>query len=174
MVHTVAVCSCGTGADASRVRCCVREGPLWEWPRLRMGVHLGFRLFRPKRRAMHGDGRSDREARDRVSRREFPVQIRHAKECLLVLLIPYAIRVLAGRVPMQHVLRMAVLLFIYFDLVWWDTPYSERRWHEACTPQGKSQDAVMYIRPRCGADNIGQAVAQGLERAKACRQHVPC
>ena len=141
---------------------------------LRTGVHLGFRLFKPKRRRMHGDGRSDREARDRVSRREFPVQIRHGKECLLVHLIPYAIRVLAGRVPMQHVLRMAVLLFRYFDLVWRDTPYSERRWHEACPPQGKCQDAVMYIRPRCGADNIGQAVAQGLERAKACRQHVPC
>ena len=112
-----------------------------------MGVHLGFRLFRPKRRAMHGDGRSDREARDRVSRREFPVQIRHAKERLLVLLIPCAIRVLARRVAMQHVLRMAVLLFRDFDLVWRDTPYSERRWHEACTPQGKSQNALMHIWP---------------------------
>ena len=62
-------------------------------------------------------------------------------------LIPCTIRVLARRVAMQHVLRMAVLLFRDFDLVWRDTPYSERRWHEACTPQGKSQNALMHIWP---------------------------
>lgn len=41
------------------------------------GVHLGFGLFRPTRCAMYGDGRSDRDAKDRVPCREFHVEIRH-------------------------------------------------------------------------------------------------
>ena len=141
---------------------------------LRTGVHLGFRLFRPKRRGMHGDGRSDREARDRVSRREFPVQIRHAKERLLVL--PHSMHDTSPRSTSRHAARPS----------YGCSPLQRFR---PCLAGHALQRASlargMYPtgqKPKCTDAHLAMMWSRqhrpgscpGTRTCEACRQHVPC